>query len=293
MRCHGYKRKFGILCCTTVALKLRSAGHSCATTHMLSEFKPYLTALVMPPTSLLLGVLIGLIWSARRPRPGKILALCSASLLWLLATPAFSVWISHWVLPQFPMTHAQALTDNKVQAIVVLGAGVESGLPDGVAQLKRSGLDRLRHGAELARATGLPLAIAGGRGWGSAPGAQDEASVSERVAKQAFGLPLRWAESQSRDTQENALFAHRLLKGEGIERIALVTHSWHMPRALAAFESVGFTVTPAPMGQPTASGALPLQWFPSAGALETSTSVRREALAVVVQARKGPLGLSN
>ena len=250
---------------------------------MLGEIKPYLTTLVMPPTSLLLGVLVGVIWSVWRPKAGRTLALACAALLWLLATPVFSVWLSQRVLPQHaPISPADVLVE-RVEAVVVLGAGVESGLPDGRQQLKRSGLDRLRHGVELARPNGLPLMVAGGKGWGAADNAQSEAEVSQRIAREVFGLTLRWAEADSRDTQENATNTQKILAREGIQRIALVTHSWHMPRSVRAFEKAGLAVVPAPMGYPVLSAAPALNWLPSASALETSYNVLREWLALRVQ----------
>lgn len=250
---------------------------------MLGEIKPYLTTLVMPPTSLLLGVFTGLLWSARRPRAGRALALLCTILLWLLATPAVSIWLSHEALPQFAPASAGMLPPQGVQAIVVLGGGVESGLPDGVQQLKRGGLDRLRHGVELARASGLPLMVAGGSGWGASRTAESEAEVSQRVAREVFDLPLRWTEGASRDTHENAAHTRQLLAREGITHIALVTHSWHMPRSVRAFENAGLVVTPAPMGYPVLSAAPMLDALPSAHALETSYNVLREWLALRVQ----------
>ena len=250
---------------------------------MLGEIKPYLTTLVMPPTSLLIGVLAGVIWSAWRPRLGRALALFSVSLLWLLSTPALSVWLSQQVLQQYAPADSTLLVKRGVQAVVVLGAGVESDLPDGRQQLKRTGLDRLRHGVELARPSGLPLMVAGGKGWGAANDAQSEAEVSRRVAREVFGLALRWTEANSRDTQENARNTKELLDSEGISNIALVTHSWHMPRSVRAFESAGFNVTPAPMGYPVLGAATALNWLPSASAMETSHSVLREWLALRVQ----------
>ncbi len=250
---------------------------------MLGEIKPYLTTLAMPPTSLLLGMLAGVIWSVWRPRLGRALALLSAFMLWLLSTPSLSVLLSQQVLQQYAPADRALLVKQGVQAVVVLGGGVESDLPDGRQQLKRSGLDRLRHGVELARPSGLPLMVAGGRGWGAASETQSEAEVSRRVAQEVFSLALRWTEANSRDTQENARNTKALLEREGITHIALVTHSWHMPRSVRAFESAGFNVTPAPMGYPVLGATLALNWLPSASALETSHSVLREWLALRVQ----------
>ena len=103
------------------------------------------------------------------------------------------------------MANAQQIRAAQVQAIVVMGAGVDMDFPDGVAQLQRGGLDRLRKGVQLSRATGIPILYTGGRGWGSKDGAPSEAAVAARVAEDAFGLSLQWQESDSRDTRENAL----------------------------------------------------------------------------------------
>ena len=59
-----------------------------------------------------------------------------------------------------------------------------------------------------------------------------------------FRVPVKWVETESRNTEENASYNARLInKGE----IILVTHAVHMPRAVGAFEHSDFTVVPAPM----------------------------------------------
>lgn len=250
---------------------------------MFPELKPYLTALVMPPTLPLLAVCVGLVLSKRRRRLGPILAWLGALSLWLLSANAPAVWLHKQLIPSYPSTHATALQQAHVQAIVILGGGVETGLPDGVTQLKRSALDRLRHGAELSRASGLPIMATGGLGWGAKSSSESEAQVTARVARDAFGLQVRWQESASRDTHENAQNAYKMLSEQGIQRIALVTHSWHMARSMQAFEQAGFQVTPAPMGHPVNNHTRLLEWLPSSGGLETSHAVLRERLAWLIQ----------
>lgn len=254
---------------------------------MLPELKPYLTALVMPPTLPLLVVFAGLVLIRRRRRIGQALAWLGALSLWLLSANAPAVWLHNNLIPGYPSAQTALLQQAQVQAIVILGGGVETGLPDGVAQLKRSALDRLRHGAELSRASGLPIMATGGVGWGakstSASASESEAEVTARVALDAFGIQVRWQESASRDTHENARNAHQMLAAQGITRIALVTHSWHVPRSVKAFEQAGFVVTPAPMGHPVHNHTSLLEWLPSSGGLETSHAVLRERLAWLIQ----------
>ena len=250
---------------------------------MLPELKPYLTALVMPPTLPLLVIFAGLALTRRRRRIGQTLAWLGALSLWLLSANAPAVWLHNTLIPSYPSAQPAVLQQAQVQAIVILGGGVETGLPDGVAQLKRSALDRLRHGAELSRASGLPIMATGGVGWGAKSASESEAQVTARVALDAFGIQVRWQESASRDTHENARNAHQMLAAQGITRIVLVTHSWHMPRSVKAFEQAGFVVTPAPMGHPVHNHTSLLEWLPSSGGLETSHAVLRERLAWLVQ----------
>jgi uncharacterized SAM-binding protein YcdF (DUF218 family) len=61
-----------------------------------------------------------------------------------------------------------------------------------------------------------------------------------------FGLPVKWIEDQSINTQENAVFSARILKQAGIKHVLLVTDAMHMRRARIAFEQAGIQVTPAP-----------------------------------------------
>jgi uncharacterized SAM-binding protein YcdF (DUF218 family) len=65
-----------------------------------------------------------------------------------------------------------------------------------------------------------------------------------------------------------------------VQRIALVTDAWHMPRAIAAFERAGLTVTPAPTGFILPVERDLLEWLPSANGLLASREVLREWLAL-------------
>jgi len=178
---------------------------------MLSELKPYITAVVFSPALLLLGIAIGLWLSSKKPKLGKSLAVFSTALLWIFSTPAFNVWLSHNLLTQYKPTTAQELKAQGVQAIVVLGGGVETGQPDGIQQLQATALDRLRHGIELSRKTGIPVMVTGGKGWGAKAGSENEAEISSRVAREVFQFEIKWTESESRDTLGNASNSKQLL----------------------------------------------------------------------------------
>jgi uncharacterized SAM-binding protein YcdF (DUF218 family) len=248
---------------------------------MLSELKPFLAALVLPPAAPLLMLLLGLaLLMSRRRRSGTALVGVGTAALWLLSCTAVGLWLNQQLLPSYAMADARGLQSAGTQAIVVMGGGIEMDLPDGVAQLSNQGLDRLRQGVQLSRATGIPLMFTGGKGWGTKAHAENEADVAARVARDAFGVGLKWHESNSRDTRENAVKSYGLLAPLGVTQIALVTHSWHMPRSLIAFQQAGFTVVPAPMGQPTSSLHPVLDWLPSPRGLDLSHTVLREKVAL-------------
>jgi uncharacterized SAM-binding protein YcdF (DUF218 family) len=246
---------------------------------MLSELKPYITAVVFSPTLLLLGIAFGLWLSSKKPKLGKSLAFFSTALLWIFSTPGFNVWLSHNLLTQYKPTSAQELKVQGIQAIVVLGGGVETGQPDGIQQLLPTALDRLRHGIELSRKTGIPVMVTGGKGWGAQASAEDEAEISRRVAREVFQYQIQWTESESRDTQENASNSKKLLSKQGISKIALITHSWHMPRSLKEFKKVGFEVVSAPMGFLSNSDQTLQSFIPNGTSLSTTHAIFKELIA--------------
>lgn len=250
----------------------------------LGALKPLLTSLLMPPLAPLLLALLGVLLALLKKRGGLALTALSLVLLGLLSCHGMAVWLARGALPQFaPLTIAELKT-RQVQAIVVLGGGLLPEAPEyGEPQPSSHTAARLRYGVWLARQSGLPLAFTGGLGW-AATDAQhvSEAEVAARVALQDFGFTLRWTETESRDTSGNARLLAPLLRRDGVQRIALVTDAWHMPRAVAAFERAGLDVTPAPMAyvRPLERGLL--EWTPSARGLLASQQILREWLGLAL-----------
>lgn len=249
---------------------------------LLGEWKPILSALALPPAGPLLLVLLGLLGARRWRRGGAGLAALAAAALWILSCHGFALLLAGRLLPQVqPVQPAQLAS---VQAIVVLGGGVERDAPE-YDQPQPNGftLARLRYGAWLAHRTGKPVAFAGGIGWASVDaGIAPEGDVARRVLAQDFGVAPRWVDSDSRDTHENALRTRQLLAAAHVDRIALVTHPWHMPRAVREFERAGFRVVPAPTGFWTPQTRPLLEWLPSAEGLGLSRIALREALGAAV-----------
>ncbi len=202
-----------------------------------------LAAAVLPsPSSLAVLALAGMAWRGRRA--GMVAAGCLA-LLVVLAMPVVAdtllVGLERGLWPE-----AEAAAAGTVPgAIVVLGAEVE---PDaarpGDADPGPLTLERLRAAAALARRTGLPLLAAGGV---VREGAPPVAVVMARSLGEDFGLPTRWIEASSADTWQNAHAAAALLRPAQVGRVFVVTHAWHMARALIAFADAGLAAVPAPV----------------------------------------------
>lgn len=248
-------------------------------------FKTILASLALPPAGFLLLVALGLLFIVFHRRvAGLVLAGLGAGALWLLSCHGVAMGLAATLLPQVPAVKPERLAG--VQAIVVLGGGVLRDAPEyGVAQPNAYLAARLRYAAWLARRTGKPLAFSGGIGW-SAAGSDlaPEGDVARWMLAQDYGITPRWSDGVSRDTHENAVKTRELLARDGIQRIALVTHSWHMPRAADEFEKVGFQVLPAPTGFPSEQVRPLLEWLPSIEGLTLSRLVLREALARAFEA---------
>jgi uncharacterized SAM-binding protein YcdF (DUF218 family) len=250
----------------------------------LGALKPLLTSLAMPLVSLLVLALLGLLLAWRNhKKTGLALATGAVLLLGLFSSHGAAAWLAHHALPQVAPLNMATLKASRVQAIVILGGGVLPEAPEyGSSQLNDATVARLRYGAWLARQSGLPTAFSGGVSWAvHSTQSVSEAEVAARVMQQEYGMTLRWNESESRDTAGNARLLAPLLRQGGVQRIALVTHAWHMPRAAAAFEKAGLAVTPAPMGYVLAGPGL-LAWLPSPGGLQASHLVLKEWLALAL-----------
>jgi len=250
---------------------------------MLSLLKPYLSILVLPPVPLFLLILIGLFVIEKSRRLGRYLILIGSLSLWLMSCGLFSSWLEATCLESFNMTSPAELKRRGVQAIVVLGAGVELDLQDGKPQLQAGALDRLRYAIQLSRESKIPILVSGGKGWASRADSISEADIAEIVSRTAFDYPIKWKDADSRDTREAAINSFEILSNTGIKNIALVTHSWHMSRSYKNFDKAGFIVTPAPMGQNSTNNSIFFSFFPSASGLQKTQIVIHEFIGVLLR----------
>ena len=255
----------------------------------IESWKPVLTALLLPPVPLLLLAIAGARLIPARRGLGWACVLLSVAAIWASCTTAAGEALLRALVHPPPALGADRIAELKRQAgprttIVVLGAGRELQAPEYASStLTRTSVERLRYGLWLARETGLQIGFAGGIGHGGAPG-PSEAELARRIAEREFGRRLAWTEGESRDTNENALRTLAVLAPLEMERIVLVTHGYHMPRALAAFERAAsryprpIEIVPAPLGMaafvpPHADG-----WLPSLAGFEMTRLALHEWL---------------
>lgn len=228
-------------------------------------------AVLLPPASLLLLVVAGLVLMRWRRRAGKLMCLAAVALLYALSTGVGS-WLLVHPLEQLEPALAGAAgpAGAGAQAVVVLSAGrikrnPEYGgrpMPDFIC------LERMAYAAVVVRARALPLLVSGGF-WAE----QDEESLAagmQRVFDEIFQVPVRWLEARSRNTSENARFSAAILKQSGIKQVILITDAMHMRRARLSFERAGIEVVPGPTFYNESGPFDPLRLTPSAENLRRS-----------------------
>jgi uncharacterized SAM-binding protein YcdF (DUF218 family) len=252
----------------------------------IESWKPVLTALLLPPVPLLVLLLIGARLILPRRGLGWFVIILSVALLWFSNCAGTAQVLSQFVLHPPAALSSDRIKELKAQskestAILVLGGGLEPFAPEyGVSNLNSYSLERLRYGLWLSRETGLPVGFSGGIGWGQVDGTP-EARVASQVAAAEFGRPLKWIEENSRDTRENAARSVPLMRKTGIKHIVLVTHGWHMPRSMAAFEAAAggdIRIEAAPMGLAQRTGLQALEWIPTTEGTQRVRAVLRELL---------------
>lgn len=231
--------------------------------------------LALPPLSLYLLAILGLLLARRWQRTGWATTATALVALWVFSTPLVSGSLIRWIEPERP---ADLSAVRRAGAIVVLGSGTYHAAPEyGGDTTGTVTLERLRWAARLHRETGLPLLVSGGSPLG---GATTEAAQMQEALTRDFGAVVRWVEDRADNTRQSADLARAILAREGIQRVALVTHASHMRRARREFLRAGFDVVDAPTGFSTRGPLNAMSFLPNATAMAQTRTFCHEALGI-------------
>ncbi len=198
-------------------------------------------SLLLPPNLLLIGLVLGLALYRMKPLWGRTALIISTAGLWLLSMPIVATYLHY--AADGDITSFRSPQDARV--IVILSAGLLVDPPEtnDAAAVDALSLERLRYGAALHRQTGLPILVTGGP-WGAQKFVIADYMASSLIKD--FGVTAKWRERRAQNTAQNALYSAKMLRSIKVDKIVLVTHAWHMPRAKLAFENAGIEVIPAP-----------------------------------------------
>lgn len=224
-------------------------------------FTKALGELLTPPGILIVFAIIGLLMQLRWRHFGFLLTTVSVLLLLVFSLPVTGYFLMNLLEESVPAITADENLRQRADAIVVLGGGRDANAPEyGGDTVSEQTLARLRYGTHLHRASGLPLLVTGGSVSGETIA---EGELMRQVLADDFHTPVKWTETRSRTTYENAIYTRAILEAAGIHRIILVTHAWHMPRAAWAFRQTGLEVVPAAMSYDLGNSLAGLNLVPS------------------------------
>ena len=197
-------------------------------------------------------------------------------LLWVCSTPFIADSLLQTIEQPYISPNAPS---NSAEAIVVLTGGSYFNAPEYAGDtVSSASLERARYTAKLYRDIKKPILITGGAPLGDY---LSEAQQMREVLEQELNTPVKWLETKSINTRESARYSYQFLQSQGISRIYLVTHAWHMPRAKQAFQAAGFEVVTAPTAYTTRYNTNILSFIPSANALENTHIAMHELIGML------------
>lgn len=179
----------------------------------------------------------------------RVFFILVAILLWIFSTPLFSYFFSYFIensKASNPNSYYR-VAPKEVEAVVVLGLGIFENSPS--FHLSPESTRNTLYGYKIAKELNTPLIFSG----------KGLKSISEsRAAKEMFkSLDLNSVEityeDESLTTNQNAIFTERVLGELNITKIALVSSSWHIDRAIEEFKSQNITLFAMPSDIPTKS----------------------------------------
>lgn len=236
--------------------------------------------LLAPPGIVVVLAVIGLLLRNRWHHLGASLMWTSVVILTVMSLPITGYFLLDTLEePIVPLKNPAEAVAVHADAIVVLGGGRDRDEPQyGGDTVGAYTLERLRYAARLQRTTKLPLLVSGGSVFGDGI---PEAELMQRALARDLDVTATWTEVRSRSTEENALYSSAILKAAGKKRVLLVTHAWHMPRALWAFRRTGIDAVMAPTGFTGGGKRTLLDYLPSSRGLHLTGIALHEHLGLM------------
>ena len=215
---------------------------------------------IEPLVWVLLFLLAGLLLSWRRPRLGKSLGWAALAALLLSGWTFVPETLLRHLESRYPAVPTGADLQQYVGVVVLGGAIANSKLwteHDQVALNEHA--ERMTAAVTLSQKyPHLKLIFSGGNASLPAIGLS-EAERAKRFFNELGVPPARvMYEASSRNTYENAQFSAMVPGVDKTQRWLLLTSAFHMPRAMGAFQKIGWNVTPYPVDYLTTSGA---SWY--------------------------------
>jgi uncharacterized SAM-binding protein YcdF (DUF218 family) len=210
------------------------------------------------------------------------------AVLWTASTPFVAGQIYRHIESRFPPT---PMTDiPALGCMIVLGGTLGAALPPRIDVEMNEAVDRIYKTAALYRAGKAPAVIVTG---GNQPWSESMVAEADLIRDllMEWGVPKDaiFLEGSSRNTRENALYSKNILNAINCDNALLITSAAHMPRAVAAFHSVGVNVTPVSTDVRVVNDGMPAlaDFLPNAGALAMTSDGLREWIGQKVYAWQG------
>ncbi len=246
---------------------------------MTASLLHWLELFLLPPGIILVLLLSAWMFSGRRPLLSYVLSVSGILLLVFLSMPLIARYLLI-NLQDYPVFETVAQNDDTSSGvIVILGAGrypvaPEYGFRDEISSLT---LERLRYGAFLAGKLKMPVLLSGGR---RDSNATSEAVLMNQVMVNVFNNNPQYLDIKGINTHQQAIEVRKILSSKSDIKIYLVTHAWHMKRAVKEFSLQGLDVYAAPMGFAATSTSDNL-YLPSATAMASSSRALHEYYALL------------
>ncbi len=253
-------------------------------------FLKYLTFLLMPPASLALGTVVGLILLAVGwRRLGWAAILTAAVMTSILSWPPLGDALLRYVENQARAAE-RATPRCCYDAIVVLGGGVAPAMPPerDFPSLTESS-DRLWVAARLYKQGVAPRIIVSGGGF-LAP--NEELAMSEAEAMRRFLVELGVPDSaiESEGKSDNTIENIRNVAAMVHDRpVALVTSGYHMPRAMRIAKAANLNVAAFPTNFHALRSTRPPweNWLPTIEGMGETILALHEIAGIFLDRREG------